>query len=79
MKDIDFEKEAADLLGGVEPVRLEALTMRDAFAAVVLAGFNCRGMEGSAVALRCYEVADAMMAERAEFEEVEPAQAPPAS
>ncbi len=43
--------------------------MRDAFAAITLAGMDCRGLDGEAVALRCYEVADAMMAERAELAE----------
>ncbi len=42
----------------------DALTMRDVFAAIALTKFDCRGMESAAVALRCYDIADAMIAER---------------
>ncbi len=38
--------------------------MRDVLAMAVLSRFDCRGLDGEAVAARCYEIADAMIEER---------------
>lgn len=60
--DPDAFAEAVDF--AVQDVGTEALP--DLFAACVLIGAETRGQEPAVVAMRCYEVADAMMAKRAE-------------
>ena len=50
---------------GLQPQRLEDVTLRDAFAALAMVSMdNTRGMAAEALAHRCYEIADHMLLQR---------------